>query len=163
MEFLHAYWRMDYIEAPKKNGPRKNPFIEIPLVEDEKSVRILYKSSHSFIVMNIFPYNPGHLMAIPYREVKEMSELSQEERADLWETVIKAQNILTKGMQPDGFNIGINLGSAAGAGIPQHLHIHIVPRWNGDTNFLPVISQTKSLPQALDYLWDRLKPFANFQ
>lgn len=162
MEFLHAYWRMDYIEAPKKNGPRNNPFVEIPLVQDEKSVRILYKGPHSFIVMNIFPYNPGHLMAIPYREVAEMHVLSSEERADLWESVIKAQEILTKGMQPDGFNIGINLGSAAGAGIPQHLHIHIVPRWNGDTNFLPVISQTKSLPQALDHLWDRLKAFSNF-
>lgn len=161
MDFLHAYWRMDYIEAPKKGTARQNPFTQIPLVEDEKSVRILYKGPHSFIVMNIFPYNPGHLMAIPYREVRELHELSPEERSDLWETVIKAQSILEKGMQPDGFNIGINLGSAAGAGIPQHLHIHIVPRWNGDTNFMPVISQTKSLPQALDHLWERLKPFSS--
>jgi ATP adenylyltransferase len=161
MNFLHAYWRMDYIEASKKSGePRGNPFLEIPKATDDRSVRLLHRGIHSYVVMNIYPYNPGHLMAIPYREVSDFKALSKEELADLWDSVIKAQLILEKGMNPDGFNVGANLGSAAGAGIPQHLHIHIVPRWNGDTNFLPVISQTKSLPQALDQLWDRLRPFA---
>ena len=161
MEFLHAYWRLNYIEAPKKTDKETNPFAHIPLTKDDRSVYLLYRGPKSYLVLNIFPYNAGHLLAVPYRAVQNLSDLNDAERLDLMATLVKGQAILTEAMQPDGFNIGMNLGKAAGAGIPEHLHIHIVPRWNGDTNFMPVISDTKTLPQALENLWERLKPIAD--
>jgi ATP adenylyltransferase len=98
-------------------------------------------------------------MAIPFREVPTLAELTPVERADLMDAIVKAQDILTKALKPEGFNIGFNFGRAAGAGIPRHLHAHIVPRWVGDVNFMPVVGDTKVLPVALDVLWERLKEF----
>lgn len=161
MEFLHAYWRLDYIEAPKTSNTASNPFLEIPKATNDQDVYILYRGLHSYLVLNIYPYNAGHLLAVPYRAIQNLADLTAEERMDLLDTVIKAQSILTTAMKPEGFNIGVNLGQAGGAGIPQHLHIHIVPRWNGDTNFMPVIGKTKTLPQALSHLWERLRPIAD--
>jgi ATP adenylyltransferase len=161
MKHLHAYWRLDYIEAPKKSGLKTNPFLDIPKTKNDKSVHLLYRGKHTYIVLNIFPYNAGHLLAVPYNRVDSLEKLASEERADLMETVVKAQQILTKALSPDGFNIGLNVGSAAGAGIPEHLHVHIVPRWNGDTNFMPVIGDTKTLSQALDNMYDRLRLFVD--
>ena len=109
--------------------------------------------------MNRFPYNPGHLLAIPYREVSELHQLNAAERADLMEGMAFAQRLLTAAIKPDGFNLGFNLGTAAGGSIP-HLHVHIVPRWNGDTNFMPVIGQTRTLPQSLASMWERLAQLA---
>ena len=106
--------------------------------------------------MNKFPYNCGHLLVIPLRQVSKMSDLKKAEKAEYFDAIILAQEILTKAMKPDGFNVGFNLGSKAGAGIPQHLHCHVVPRWDGDTNFMPVIANTKVLPESMDFLWERL-------
>lgn len=157
---LHAYWRMEYIEAPKAQGADKgNPFVEIPKAEDDKSVHMLFRGQHTYIVLNRFPYNAGHLLIAPYREVEAMKSLSAEERTEFMEIIIMAQDILTQALQPEGFNIGFNLGSAGGAGIPQHLHCHVVPRWAGDTNFMPVLSNTKILNCSLDTMWERLKAF----
>ena len=107
--------------------------------------------------MNRYPYNPGHLLVLPYQEVADIEDLSKDERSCFLESTIKAKRLLTAAIKPDGFNIGVNLGEAGGAGIPKHLHLHVVPRWNGDTNFMPVLGSTRVLPQSLEAMWDWLK------
>jgi ATP adenylyltransferase len=155
MQQLHAYWRMDYIEAPRYPATMKRPFTELPLMGDDRSAMIVHRTKLSYLVLNRFPYNPGHLLAVPFREVVELEDLSGPERSDLMEEVVFAKRLLTAAMKPDGVNIGFNLGSAAGGSI-AHLHGHIVPRWNGDNNFMPVLGQTRVLPQSLEATWDRL-------
>jgi ATP adenylyltransferase len=155
MQQLHAYWRMDYIEAPRYPATMKRPFTELPGMGDDRAALIVHRSRLSYLVLNRYPYNPGHLLAVPFREVVDLEELSQTERADLMEEVFLAKRLLTAAMKPDGVNIGFNLGSAAGGSI-AHLHAHIVPRWNGDNNFMPVVGQTRVLPQSLDATWERL-------
>jgi ATP adenylyltransferase len=155
MQQLHAYWRMDYIEAPRYPATMKRPFTELPDMGDDRAALIVHRSRLSYLLLNRFPYNPGHLLAVPFREVVELEELSREERADLMEEVFLGKRLLTAAMKPDGVNIGFNLGSAAGGSI-AHLHGHIVPRWNGDNNFMPVVAQTRVLPQSLDATWERL-------
>jgi ATP adenylyltransferase len=158
MEHLHAYWRMEYIKAPK--GPTfGNPFRELPLQGDDRAALIVHRSTHAYLLLNRFPYNAGHLLVAPFREVADLPGLAPEERKDFFDTLILGEEVLRNALRPDGFNIGINLGSAAGAGIPGHLHAHIVPRWNGDTNFMPVVGETHVLPQSLDALWARLREF----
>lgn len=158
MERLYSYWRMPYVEVPQ-DEKGKNPFLEIPKAIDPKKVHLLWKGAHSFIVMNKYPYNCGHLLVIPFREIADIADLSAEERIEFFDTIIKAKDILTKAMQPDAFNVGFNLGSKAGAGIPSHLHCHIVPRWDGDTNFMPVIADARVLPESMDVLYDKLIKF----
>ena len=155
MQQLHAYWRMDYIEAPRYPATMKRPFTELPQMGDDRAALIVHRSRLSFLLLNRFPYNPGHLLAVPFREVVELEELSQGERADLMEEVFLGKRLLAAAMKPDRVNIGFNLGSAAGGSI-AHLHGHVVPRWNGDNNFMPVIGQTRVLPQSLDATWERL-------
>jgi len=153
---LHAYWRMPYILAPKNEKNYGNPFVRITKTGDDATEYILLRGRLNYIVMNRYPYNAGHLLVLPYREVSALDNLSQEERHELMDLIMEAQNILTRGLKPDGFNIGFNFGTAAGAGIPCHLHCHIVPRWNGDTNFMPVISNTRVLPDSMDAMYQRL-------
>ena len=155
MQQLHAYWRMAYIEAPRYPAAMKRPFSELPALGDDRAALIVHRSALSYLVLNRYPYNPGHLLAVPFREVVEIEELSKAERADLMEEILMAKRLLTAAMKPDGVNIGFNLGSAAGGSI-AHLHGHIVPRWNGDNNFMPVLGQTRVLPQALESTWERL-------
>jgi ATP adenylyltransferase len=160
MNHLHAYWRMEYIEAPKSGDSPATPFSDIPKATDEKAVHLLYRGALTYLVLNRYPYNAGHLLAIPYREAADLEDLSEDEANDLTRTIIKGKQILRQALNPDGFNIGFNLGAAAGAGIPRHLHCHIVPRWSGDTNFMPVLGGTRVLPTSLDAMWERLRTFA---
>jgi len=155
MQQLHAYWRMDYIEAPRYPATMKRPFTELPGMGDDRAALIVHRSRLSYLLLNRFPYNPGHLLAVPFREVVDLEELTRDERADLMEEVFLGKRLLSAAMRPDGVNIGFNLGSAAGGSI-AHLHGHIVPRWNGDNNFMPVVGQTRVLPQSLDATWERL-------
>jgi ATP adenylyltransferase len=159
MEQLHAYWRMEYIEAPRYPAAMKRPFTELPALGDDRAALIVHRSPLSYLVLNRFPYNPGHLLAVPFREVTELEALTAPECADLMEEIVLAKRLLTAAVKPDGFNVGFNLGSAAGGSI-AHLHAHIVPRWNGDTNFMPVLGQTRTLPQALESTWARLDAVA---
>jgi ATP adenylyltransferase len=154
MQQLHPYWRMDYIEAPRYPATKK-PFTELPALGDDRAALIVHRSPRSYLLLNRYPYNPGHLLAIPFREVVELEELDAAERADFMDILITAQQLLRAALKPDSFNLGFNLGPTAGGSIP-HLHAHIVPRWNGDNNFMPVISQTRVLPQALEATWERL-------
>lgn len=156
MERLHAYWRMPYILAPKDPEDCGNPFTKITESGDDRKEYILYRGQQNFIVMNRYPYNAGHLLVLPFREVGRLDELGREERYELMDLIIKAQQILSRALKPDGFNTGFNFGKAAGAGIPRHLHCHVVPRWDGDTNFMPVIGSTRVLPDSMDAMWERL-------
>lgn len=161
MDFLHSYWRMEYVEAPKEEKEESNPFIRIPKENDDRKNLILIRGKFHYVVMNRYPYNAGHLMVIPYREVPDIDQLSDDELMEFMKLVIRSKQLLTTAIKPNGFNIGMNLGVDAGAGIPWHLHCHIVPRWKGDTNFMPVLGKTRVLPTALDSLWERLKAFAD--
>jgi ATP adenylyltransferase len=155
MQQLHAYWRMDYIEAPRYPATMKRPFTDLPAMGDDRAALIVHRTRLSYLVLNRFPYNPGHLLAVPFREVVDLEELTLSERTDLMEEIVFGKRLLTAAMKPDGVNIGFNLGSSAGGSI-AHLHGHIVPRWNGDNNFMPVIGQTRVLPQSLEGTWERL-------
>lgn len=155
MQQLHAYWRMDYIEAPRYPATMRRPFTDLPKLGNDREALIVHRSPLTYLVLNRFPYNPGHLLAVPFREVVDLEELTREERGDLMEEITFGKRLLTAAMKPDGVNIGFNLGSAAGGSI-AHLHGHIVPRWNGDNNFMPAIGQTRVLPQSLEATWERL-------
>ncbi len=156
MQQLHAYWRMEYIEAPRYPAAMKRPFTELPALGDDRAALIVHRTRLSYLVLNRFPYNPGHLLAVPFRDVGDLAQLDAAERADLFDTIILGQTLLAAALKPDAFNIGFNLGSAVAGGSIAHLHGHIVPRWNGDNNFMPVLAQTRILPQSLDATWVKL-------
>jgi ATP adenylyltransferase len=156
MESLHAPWRIEYILAPKPSLDT-SLFTRIAQSSDDEGNYVIARDRTCFALLNKYPYNGGHLMVVPYKEVADLNGLTDEELADLWKLVRRCANALTQLMKPDGFNIGINLGKVAGAGIVEHLHIHVVPRWNGDTNFMPVIANTTVLPQALSELAAKLR------
>lgn len=156
MQQLHAYWRMDYIEAPRYPATMTRPFTELPKLGDDRAALIVHRSKLSYLILNRFPYNPGHLLAVPFREVTDLPQLDAAERADLFDEIVFAQQLLTTALKPEGFNVGFNLGSAVAGGSIAHLHGHIVPRWNGDNNFMPVLGQTRILPQSLDATWAKL-------
>jgi ATP adenylyltransferase len=149
---------MQYIEAPKPTN-NTTVFEDIPKTDDAKSVHLLYRGRTGYIVLNRFPYNAGHLLVIPYRPVAALAGLTPEERAELMDLLVLGQQILSDALHPDGFNVGFNFGAAAGAGIPKHLHAHIVPRWTGDNNFMPVLGETHVLVDSLDAMWERLRVF----
>jgi ATP adenylyltransferase len=153
---LWAPWRIRFIlehlkipgcvfcKAPKENSDPKN--------------LIVHRSTHSFTIMNKYPYNSGHLMVVPFRHTGDFASLSAEELTDIHIEVQRAIRALNETMHPQGFNIGMNLGEAGGAGIRDHVHYHVVPRWNGDTNFMPVLGETKVLPESLEETFARLAP-----
>jgi ATP adenylyltransferase len=156
MQQLHAYWRMEYIEAPRYPAAMQRPFTELPALGDDRAALIVHRTALSYLVLNRFPYNPGHLLAVPFRDVTELEQLTPAERADVFDEIIFGQRLLSIALKPDAFNIGFNLGSAVAGGSIAHLHGHIVPRWNGDNNFMPVIGQTRILPQSLETTWEKL-------
>ena len=150
MEALHAPWRIHYIlglkTPPAGDG---SIFARIAQSTDDEANHVLARGRTCFAMLNNFPYNGGHLMVIPYRQVPDFNDLTDGELLELMTLLRRCQNALKQAMQPHGFNIGVNLGRVAGAGIEEHLHIHVVPRWTGDTNFMPVTGQTAVLPEAL--------------
>ncbi len=155
MESLHAPWRIQYIRAPKI--AMADLFTRIAQSSDDDSNYVIARDRSCYAVLNTFPYAAGHLLVVPYRTSPDLNGLTDDELADLMKMARRCQNALTTVMRPDGFNIGINLGKAAGAGIAEHLHLHIVPRWNGDVNFMPVIANTTVLPEALSELAAQLR------
>ena len=143
---------MEYIKAPKDKENWESFFATLPDSKNDREALIILREEYSYLLLNKFPYSPGHLLAVPYREAADLTQLEAMERNDLMETITKGKDLLQRAFNPDGFNIGFNLGSASGAGIPKHLHCHIVPRWSNDVNFMPVIGQTRVLPQALSLI-----------
>jgi ATP adenylyltransferase len=157
MEALHAPWRIDYILAPKLPPTGDSVFTRIAQSSDDVANYVIARERTCYAVLNAYPYNGGHILIVPYKQVPDLNGLTVEEMTNLFELTRRCQNALTQAMRPDGFNIGINLGRVAGAGIVEHLHVHLVPRWNGDTNFMPVIGQTAVLPEALSDIAARLR------
>ncbi len=153
-DILYAPWRLKYILSHKKE---ECIFCIRPSNENDKKHFILHRSTHSFVIMNMFPYNNGHLMAVPFRHVSSLTELDGEQLADLFETVKLCEKVLRANYQPDGINIGLNLGRAAGAGIDTHLHVHIIPRWNGDVNFMTALNGTRIIPESFERAYKQLK------
>ena len=151
MEPMHAPWRIEYILAPKP-ALEQSLFARIAQSNDDEANCVIVRDRSCFALLNRYPYTGGHLMIVPYKQTPDLNGLTGDELADLMKLTRRCQNALTEVMKPDGFNIGINLGKCAGAGILEHLHIHVVPRWNGDTNFMPVLADTTVVPQALKEL-----------
>jgi ATP adenylyltransferase len=156
MDSLHAPWRIEYILSPK---PKLDAslFTQIAQSGDDVANLVIARDRSCYALLNRYPYNGGHIMVVPYKEVADLHGLTDDELADLWKLVRRCITALTAAMKPDGFNVGINLGKVAGAGIAEHLHIHIVPRWNGDTNFMPVIANTGVVPDALNEIAAKLR------
>jgi len=151
MENLHAPWRIEYILSPKHPVTDKNKSIFTKMIEENDDVKnhVIIRLKHCFAVLNTYPYNGGHLMVVPYRPVPGIVDLTDDELLEMMRLVQICEKALTIVMHPQGFNIGINQGKVAGAGIVEHLHIHVVPRWMGDCNFMPVTAQTHVVSQEL--------------
>ena len=155
MRVLWAPWRIDYILGPKPDACA----LCVPSSDHEDDARhILYRGRDVFVIMNKYPYNNGHLMVVPYRHVMDIAGLTTEEAAEIMALLALSRNMLQEAMHPQGFNVGLNLGEAAGAGIRDHLHFHIVPRWNGDSSFMAVMNETRIIPEHLDSTYRNLKP-----
>jgi ATP adenylyltransferase len=153
METLWAPWRFEYFERPKSG----DFLAQAARTSDDAAHLVLARRKNAFLIMNRYPYAVGHLMSVPYREVADLSELGDNETSDLISLVVLGQSLLRKVMKPEGFNIGINIGECAGAGVPKHLHIHVVPRWPGDTNFMPIVAGSRVLSQSLTDLYEKLR------
>ncbi len=156
MESLHAPWRIEYILAPKPAAP-ESLFTRIANSQDDEANYVISRARTCYALLNTYPYTGGHLMVVPYKQVQDLNGLTEGEMTDLMVLTRRCQKALTKVMKPQGFNIGLNLGQVAGAGILEHLHIHVVPRWQGDTNFMPVLTGTTVVPQALKALAAQLR------
>jgi ATP adenylyltransferase len=156
-QHLYAPWRIKYILAPKNDPKDVSIFTRIAQSNEDEANLVLRREKTCYALLNSFPYTGGHLMTVPYRQVPDFDGLTDEEMLDLLKLTRKCQNALTQVMKPEGFNIGVNLGKVAGAGIIEHLHIHVVPRWNGDTNFMPVLANTSVLPEALSDVAAKLR------
>jgi len=156
MESLHAPWRIEYILAPKP-ALAESLFTRIAQSNDDEANHVIARDRTCYALLNTYPYTGGHLLIVPYRQAPDLNGLTDEELTDLLKLTRRCQNALTSVMKPDGFNIGLNLGKVAGAGVPGHLHIHVVPRWQGDTNFMPVLAGTTVVPQALKELAAQLR------
>jgi ATP adenylyltransferase len=149
MEPLHAPWRIAYILGPKPVPADGGLFSQIAQSNDDEGNYVIARERSCFALLNRYPYTGGHLLVVPYKASPDLNGLTEEELCDLIKLTRRSQNALTAVMKPHGFNIGLNLGAVAGAGITDHVHFHVVPRWNGDTNFMPVLSSTTVVPEAL--------------
>lgn len=157
-EILWAPWRMSYIERPSTGKPDSvDIFVDLPAEDEDDKNLILVRGKESFVIMNAFPYATGHLLIAPYRKVSDIVEMTDAELLESQQLIATGVRLVRSAFKPNAFNIGINMGRAAGAGIPQHLHWHVVPRWEGDTNFMSVVANTKVIPQSLADSYKRLK------
>ena len=158
-ERLWTPWRMEYIKSATTSDEAGGCiFCDLPRVGDDAKVYILSRGERAFVILNKFPYTPGHLMVAPFRHVGDLADLEAEELHETAGLLREAVRVIRDAWEPSGFNVGMNLGRVAGAGVPGHLHWHAVPRWDGDTNFMPVIGQTKVLPELLDETYEKLAP-----
>ena len=156
MERLWAPWRMEYITGEQRPGCLFCRVLENP--DDPDAELVVWRPQGALVMLNKFPYNPGHVMVAPAAHQGEVENLDDDQTADLMRALKRTIVVLREELKPEGFNIGANSGRAAGAGIPDHVHFHAVPRWNGDTNFMPVLGDTKVMIEHLYASWDRLRP-----
>ena len=158
MDRLWAPWRMAYIDGIGASGSHDGCFLCAARdAKDDRQALVLIRRPHAFAVLNRFPYNNGHTLVVPASHKANLEDLADEEMLALMQVARDVMGVCRGMMRPDGFNIGFNFGRTAGAGLPEHLHLHVVPRWNGDTNFMPVLADTKVIPQSLEDLYGRLR------
>ncbi len=160
MDRLWSPWRSrhlsDFERAHQPDGDG-TVFEQIAAADDDAAHFVVWRGTHLFVVMNLYPYNNGHLLLVPYRPVTDYTDLTGDERSELTDLIGRAIDWLKAALEPDGFNGGMNQGEAGGAGIPDHLHVHVVPRWRGDTNFMPVTADTKVIPEAMRETYQKLR------
>ena len=155
-------WRSQHLERMARPGTDldsddRSLFARLAENDRDEENLILWRGKHTFVLMNLYPYNNGHLMIVPYREVADYEALMPAEQTEIAHTIERCIRWLRTALAPDGFNVGMNLGEAAGAGLPRHLHVHIVPRWSGDTNFMPTLGEVKVIPEALHDTYRKLR------
>jgi ATP adenylyltransferase len=157
LERLWATWRMSYITSLKEGVSPERVFSELPRQEDGPGNLIVHRGEHCYVVLNLYPYNTGHALVVPFRQVEDLPDLEDAEMLEMMRLASLVVRALRRCMKAQGFNLGLNLGHVAGAGIPRHLHLHIVPRWGGDTNFMPVTAQAKVLPEGLPDTYEKVR------
>lgn len=162
MERLWAWWRATYVTSaangegtPELGASLFRRILESGLPDEQ--TRIVWRGAHNFAILNAYPYTSGHVLVMPYREVGELEDLGDEEATELWAAVTQAVAAVKAAYQPQGVNVGLNLGEAAGAGVPSHLHVHVLPRWSADSNFMTAVAETRVLPESLDDSWRKLR------
>jgi ATP adenylyltransferase len=162
-EILWAPWRLSYVEKPSTGvSGASDIFLDLPAENEDRKNLILYRGKLAFVIMNAYPYTTGHLLVAPFRQVADFVGLTDDELLEINRLVAKCVAWCSTAFNPDGFNVGVNLGRASGAGIPQHIHWHVVPRWNGDTNFMTTVGEVRVMPQSLQDGYERLsKVIAN--
>lgn len=156
-ERLWAPWRFEYITTADKPSSGGSIFVELPNQDDDRENLILYRGKKAFVIMNRYPYTNGHLMVTPFQHVADLEGLDDDELLEINQLLRSCSRWLKEAYKPEGFNVGINIGKAAGAGIPSHIHWHIVPRWSGDTNFMTSVGDVRVIPQDLYDSYDLLK------
>ncbi|MCL4464871.1 MAG: HIT domain-containing protein [Chloroflexi bacterium] len=156
MKRLWTPWRMEYILSDKTDFETGCLFCSKARQGNDRENLILYRGQRTFIILNLYPYNNGHLMVVPYEHTRNVDELDEATLAEMMSEAKRAVQALEKAMSPDGFNIGINIGKSAGAGVDNHVHMHVVPRWVGDSNFMPVVSETRLIPEDPQTTYERL-------
>ena len=163
MERLWTPWRKAFVESSADEagdgGATAECFLDAAAADGDDAQRfVVYRGERVFVLLNLYPYNNGHLLVAPYAHTGDLAALEPATAAELMRVTQRGVAVLEQAYHPHGFNLGINLGRTAGAGLPDHLHVHVVPRWNGDTNFMPVVGETKVLPESLDQTYARLRP-----
>jgi ATP adenylyltransferase len=158
MDYLWTPWRYAYISAAAKSDGKTDEciFCELPKASDEEA-RIVYRGKHCFIILNSFPYTSGHVMVVPFMHADELQKLPEDVGREMMSLCQKMEGVLRKVYSPDGLNLGMNLGRAAGAGVAGHVHMHVLPRWVGDTNFMTTVGESRVLPEALEETWRKIR------
>jgi len=162
MKRLWSPWRSSYIETFKKpqkrrSGAKRSLFTVARRSREDAKNLVVWRGKHCFVIMNRFPYNSGHVMIVPNRQTADIYALTPEELLEIMETIQRTMKALDTLMKPQGYNVGANIGRAGGAGVDEHIHFHVVPRWNGDTNFMPVLSDTKVVSEEIKKTWKTLR------
>lgn len=159
MDRLWAGWRSSYVAAAGNGALAGEGSLFRRIIDSglpDRETRVVWRGTHVFAILNAFPYTTGHLLLMPYREVAELEHLTEDESAELWAAVRSAVVALKAAYRPQGINIGANLGEAAGAGVPSHVHLHVLPRWGADSNFMTSVAEARVLPESLDVTWRKL-------
>jgi ATP adenylyltransferase len=160
MDYLWTPWRYAYVTGADK--PTGCIFCNLPKENDDKHAGIVYRGKHCYVVLNSYPYTAGHVMIVPYEHLDELRKLATEAAHEMMDLTQKMEQVLRSLYKPDGVNLGMNIGAAAGAGVAGHIHMHTLPRWVADANFITVVGETRVIPEALDVTWERIKSaFAN--
>ncbi|MGO9127067.1 MAG: HIT family protein [Terriglobales bacterium] len=155
MDYLWTPWRYAYVTAAEKTSGCI--FCELPKAGDDLRARIVHRARHCYIVLNTYPYTPGHVMVVPYAHLDELQKLPADAAHEMMELSQKMERVLRQLYKPDGVNLGMNIGKAAGAGVAGHIHMHVLPRWVADSNFISVVGETRILPETLEVTYERIK------